>query len=297
MAARIPSRDPIGTATPRRIYEFGDYIGKRLVKQNQAAQAEHVSSGLITGGKLAQPTLWTVLELLGLKKEFDEYTLGKFQRGHDVEARAINFMTDIPLQDIVDILDGVVPNPGWITVPDTALLSGEVYLQYRAEYRGGFGFVDVAQRNNGKLIFHEIKSSTKMAYDKVAGSGRSKDKESAPYYHHCVQVSFYALGENADSTFVHYFNADDYRLCTFALNPLDYKEEIDKEMDDIQMAFLSNTLPPFEALLDFHKIKNYQAFGEEWNLLTPDQLMTKLEMEHPEAYSKFINTTLPTGDK
>lgn len=295
MASRIPMREIIGRATPKRIYEFGDKIGERLKKQNQEAQAAHTSSGLISGGKLAQPTLWAVLEMLGLKKEFDEYTLGKFQRGHDVEARAINFLTDIPLQNIVDILDGTVPNPGWIALAPGALLGGEVYLQYRAEYRGGFGFVDLAQRNNGTIIFHEIKSVGKMAYDKVAASGRSSAGVSEPYYHHCVQLSFYCVGEEVNSAFVHYFNADDYRLTTFSINPIDYKEEIDREIDDIQVAFLSKTLPPFEALLDFHKIKTYQSFGDEWNLLSPDQMLTKLELEHPDAFNKFMGTTLPEG--
>jgi hypothetical protein len=296
MPARIPTRDPIGRATPRRIYEFGEFIGKRLVKQNKAAQAAHTSSGLISGSKLGNPTLWSVLDLLGFDKDFDEFTLGKFQRGHDVEARAINFMTDIPIQTIIDILDGTVPNPGWITLAPGALLSGEVHLQYQTGYRGGVGYVDLAQKNNGNLILHEVKSVTKMAYDKVAASGRSKDGVSEPYYHHCIQQAFYALGEGTSSAFVHYFNADDYRLCSFALNPLDYKDEIDKEIDDIQAAFITKVLPPFEALLPFHKIKNYQKYGDEWNLLTPSQMLVKLQNEYPEAYNKFMTITLPTGD-
>lgn len=290
-------REPIGIANPTRIYEFGEKIGQRLKDQNKAAQEAHVSSGLISGGKLAQPTLWAVLDLLGLKKDFDEYSLGKFQRGHDVEARAINFLTDLPMQYIIDILSGAIPNPGWIKLKDEALLGGEVYLQMPAAYRGGIGFIDLAQRNNGSIHYHEIKSVGKMAYDKVAASGRSKDGISEPYYHHCVQLSFYCLGDGVNSAFVHYFNADDYRLCTFSINPVDYQEEIDKEIDDIQMAFLSKALPPFEALLQFHKIKAYQSYGDEWNLLSPDQLMTKLENEYPEAYKLFMATTLPDKDK
>lgn len=295
MGARIPKRDLIGRWSPVEVKQFGDYIEKRLVKDNEAQAALHTPSGLISGGKLANPTLWTVLDILGLRKGYDGYTLGKFQRGHDVEARAINFLTRIPYQHIIDILDGSVPNPGWIKVPQGSMLDGEVYLQYEAGYRGGTGFVDLAQRTaTGRLVFHEIKSSTKMAYDKVAATGRSAGGTPAPYDHHSIQLAYYCLGEGIDSGFLHYFNADDYRLTSFSISPDDYKEEIDKEIDDIQFAFASKQLPSFEALLDFHKIKTYQSYGEDWNTLSPDQLITKLENEYPEAYQRFMTTELPS---
>ncbi len=94
---------------------------------------------------------------------------------------------------------------------------------------------------------------------------------------------------------MHYFNADDYRMISFSINPGDYQEEIDKEIDDIQIAFESKVLPTFEALLDWHKIRNYQSYGDDWNYATPAQLLTKLENEYPEAYARFMSTTLPTG--
>lgn len=289
-------RELIGRWTPRQMHQFGEGVGKRLKKIDDARV--HVPSGLISGSKLGQPTLWTVLQILGEGKDFDEYTLGKFQRGHDVEARAINFLTGIPVQEIIAILDGEKENPGWIEITDEhAVLNGEVYLQYEGGYRGGIGYIDLAQRTGkGQLVFHEIKSSTKMAYDKVAGTGRSRNSDPSPYDHHGLQLAFYALGDNVSTAFLHYINADDYRITSFAINPVDYQEEIDKEIEDVQMAFLSKTLPPFEALLDFHKIPAYQTFGDDWNLLKPEQMLDKLRNEYPASYQMFMDTTLPTNN-
>jgi hypothetical protein len=235
--------------------------------------------------------------MLGLHKEFDGYTLGKFQRGHDVEARAINFLTGIEYQRIIDILDGTVPNPGWIKTAKGAILDGEIYMQYEIHYRGGIGYVDLAQRTpTGRVVFHEVKSKTKMAYDKVSASGRSAAGTPEPYPHESLQLAFYCLGDNVDTGFLHYFNADDYRLTSFSINPGDYQEEIDREIDDIQFAFVSKQLPTFATLLDWHKIKTYQRYGDEWNLLTPAEMMIKLQNEYPEAYERLMNNTLPIGD-
>ena len=304
MPTKIPKRDFIGRWTPKVIDQFSDNVGTRLKRKADAAAAAYTPSGLISGGKLANPTLWSVLDLLGLRKEYDEYTLGKFQRGHDVEARAINLLTGLEIQYIIDILDGTKPNPGWISIQDPdAVLSGAVYLQLQQGYRGGTGYIDLAQKtDSGTIYYHEIKSSNKMSYDKVSASGasasaaikRGEKPTPDPYDHHQIQLAYYCLGGNVQQGFLHYFNADDYRMISFSINPLDYKEEIDKEIDDIQMAFESKVLPPFEALTDWHKIKNYQSYGAEWNTLNPDELLNKLRLEYPEAYQRFMTTTLPT---
>ena len=291
------TRELLGSWSPIKIDQFGDKISEELQRRDKART--HTPSGLISGSKIGLPTLWAVLDMLGeLRADFDGYTLGKFQRGHDVEARTINMLTGIPLQYIVDILDGAIDNPGWIPLEDNNILSGEVYLQYKQGYRGGTGYVDLAQKTpEGELVMHEIKSSTKMAFDKVAATGRSSGGTPAPYDHHSLQLAYYCLGAKSSRGFLHYMNADDYRVCSFALNPLDYKEEIDKEIDDIQAAFEFKLLPVFEPLFDFQRTRSYQAYGDEWNLLTAEQLMTYLETKYPSAYNKLMTTTLPTGEE
>jgi len=292
-APRLPqTRELLGRWSPVLVPQFGDKIAAELVRRDRAITRE--PSGKISGGKMGLPTLWAVLDMLGeLRPEFDEYTLGKFQRGHDVEARTINFLTGLNIQYITDILDGVIENPGWTKLEDNNILSGEVYLQLPQGYRGGVGYVDLAQRTpEGETIYHEIKSSTKMAFDKVAATGRSKAGTPAPYDHHSLQLSYYCLGNGVKRGFIHYMNADDYRVCSFALAPEDYRLEIEKEIDDIQAAFELKILPPFEPLFEFQRSRGYQAYGDEWNLLSPAQLMTKLENEYPSAYAKFMATSV-----
>lgn len=282
-------RDVIGRASPTRIYEFGDKVHKKLVDSNEAKQAERERSGKISGGKLGKPTLWAVLDMIGVPDEFDPYVLGKFQRGNDVEDRAIEFLTGI---DQHDVEPGVLIH----SKPD-AVLTGEFMMQKQSGYRGGTGYIDLSQKLGDDWVYHEIKSSTKMAYDKVSASGRYKgvvDIEKGvgvPYLHHALQIAYYCLGDEVGRGFLHYLNADDYRLCSFAINPLDYKEEIDKEIDDIQMAFKLKQLPAFEGFLPYHKVKAYWSY-KEWNELTPAQAMFKLQHDYPEQYKKFMEMEL-----
>lgn len=289
MGMKVPMRDPIGRNSPTRIYEFGDKIHEKLVKDNKDKQEKRERSGKISGGKLGKPTLWAVLDLIGVPDEFDPYVLGKFQRGNDVEDRAIQFLTNI---------DPHYVKPGeLVTSGQDALLVGDFVLQMEGGYRNGVGYIDLAQKINDDWVLHEIKSSTKMAYDKVAAAGRYKgvaepDKGiGVPYLHHALQLAYYCLGTGATRGFLHYLNADDYRLTTFAINPLDYKEEIDKEIDDIELVFITKQLPAFEGFLPYHKIKSYWSYSD-WNELTPSEMMTKLKNDFPLSYKKLQETTL-----
>lgn len=281
-------RDVIGRNSPTRIYEFGDKIHEKLVADNKEKQEGRERSGKISGGKLGKPTLWAVLDLIGVPDEFDPYLLGKFQRGNDVEDRAIQFLTGIDPHDV---------KAGEVIEKNDGLLTGEFILQKEGGYRGGTGFIDLAQTVSDNDIYHEIKSSTKMAYDKVAAAGRYKgvvDVEKGigvPYLHHALQLAYYCLGDNVTRSFLHYFNADDYRLTSFAINPLDYKEEIDKEIDDIQLVFAEKRLPTFQGFLPYHKVKAYWSYAP-WNELSPDEMMVKLQIEFPEQYKKFMSMTI-----
>ncbi|MGK2896075.1 MAG: hypothetical protein ACSLEY_00520 [Candidatus Saccharimonadales bacterium] len=108
-------------ATPRQIFEFGDKIAEKLKKNNDEQKASRKRSGKISGGKLGKPTLWAVLDLIGVPDELDPYLLGKFMRGNDVEDRAIRFLTDIDPHDV---------EPGKkVKGVDGAILQGEFVLQ------------------------------------------------------------------------------------------------------------------------------------------------------------------------
>lgn len=286
----------------RRIYGFGEKVHQKLQDDDTAKKLAYGErSGKISGGKLGKPTLWAVLDMIGVPTETDPYLLGKFLRGNDVEARAIEMLTSISM-DIQKRIEGQ-----WANVPEGAILAGQVNLQMPGSYRGGTGYIDIGQRNQGNLIKHEIKSVTKMAYDKVAASGRSRDKQGfkakgafeldgatgEPYYHHAIQLAYYCLDEKepAELAFLHYFNADDYRLTSFEINPPDYKPHIDQLIDSIHLAFESKTLPLFSPFLGWHKAYKRGTY-DEFNDLQPDQMIRLLESKYPEAYKKFMETTL-----
>lgn len=273
-------------ANPLRVYEYGEAVAKKLSADDKVKREAHVSSGSISGGKLGQPTLWAVLQMIGVPREFDPYLLGKFMRGNDVEARAIEMLTNIPMeaQDAIE---------GQQVAAKNGAIEGLLTLQAKQGYRGGTGYIDLKQVDpiNG-ITMHEIKSSTKMAYDKVAASGRSSKGISAPYYHHALQVAYYALGAEEETgkpayAVLHYLNADDYRLCSFELNVNDYREEIDKEIDDIELAFAEKMLPVFEPFLDYHKAYKKGTY-DEFNNLDPEAMMNLLESKYPEAYKRFM---------
>jgi hypothetical protein len=282
-------RDPIGRNSPSRIFEFGDKIHEKLVNDDKLKQEARERSGKISGGKLGKPTLWAVLDLIGVPDQFDPYVLGKFQRGNDVEDRAIQFLTGIKPWEV---------EPGTTVKSEPkAILTGEFILQKEGGYRGGVGYIDLAQIVSDSYVYHEIKSSTKMAYDKVSASGRYRGVVDAdkgigvPYLHHALQLAYYCLGDDITRGFLHYFNADDYRLASFAINPLDYKEEIDKEIDDIELVFKTKQLPAFEGFLPYHKVKGYWSY-KDWNELSPSEMMSRLKGEFPESYKKLMSMTI-----
>ena len=285
----VPMRDVIGRNSPSRIYEFGDKIAQRLSDDNDLKQAARERSGKISGGKLGKPTLWAVLDLIGVPDEFYPYLLGKFMRGNDVEDRAIKMLTGIDAWN-------VEPGSSCSSI-DGSILTGDFVLQKEGGYRGGVGYIDLAQKAGESWVYHEIKSSTKMAFDKVAASGRYRGQVDVdkgigvPYLHHALQLAYYCLGDDVNRGFLHYLNADDYRLVTFAINPMDYKEEIDKEIDDIQTVFLTKQLPAFEGFLPYHKVKGYWSY-KEWNELTPQEMMVKLKNDYPDSYKKLMEMTI-----
>lgn len=305
--SRVPMREIIGLASPIHVTKFGDMIAKKLENDDKAKRAGRERSGKLSGGKMRKPTLWNVLDLIGVPDEdFESYLLGKFMRGNDVEARAINLLTGISMARLYKLMEEDSTEPIRFKAPKGAVLNGEFTLQKKSGYRGGVGYIDITQHTLDGDIYHEIKSSTKMAYDKVAASGRSAKKKQPdgsyavgkpePYYHHCLQLAYYCLGDKIDRGFVHYFNADDYRLTSFSINPLDYKEELDKEIDDVDSVFLSKVMPAFEGYLDFHKIKDYWSY-KVWNELTPQQMLDKLERSFPDQYKKLMETDLTKENK
>ena len=103
--------------------EIKDLVAHKLRSENEKERALHEPSGKLSAGMLYQPLLEQVLKLIGVpQKPVDDYTLGLFKRGKQVEE--------------------------WLV----SMLDGEE--QVEVEYRNTIGFIDKVL--DGKPV--EIKS-------------------------------------------------------------------------------------------------------------------------------------------
>lgn len=251
---------------------------------------DYVETGLISGSKLGYAPLSAILRMIGVDVEFDGYTLGKFRRGHDLEL------------DIIKLLWGTPPAEAeWF---DTKRGTKAIW-QYRPEvgYRGTSVTLDLLEDFGDYLVVHELKSATKMAWDKTAGAGYSKwvatrkGESIKPTVkpHNAIQSALQGLADlkGADGTLkkvkevlVHYINADDYRIITFSINPEDYRAQIDNDISAILEAFMLKVLPPYEPRWGWDKGK-YNNFSD-FEKLTSEQIKEKLRVEHKDALDKFM---------
>lgn len=269
-------------------YTF-DYA-EQLYENLRNAEDTYVETGLISGSKLGYAPLTAILRMIGVVAEFDGYTLGKFRRGHDLEMNIIELLWGKPPAEAV-----------WY---DT-IRGTKAIWQYRpAEgYRGTIVTMDLVEDMGDHFIIHEIKSATKMSWDKTAGAGYSKwvrtkkGEQVIPEVkpHNAIQSALQGLATLVDVTgeekpvkevLVHYINADDYRIITFTIDPEDYREQIDNDINAILEAFVTKTLPEYVSRWGWDKGKynNYQDFEK----LSSAQIREKLKNEHKDALDKFM---------
>lgn len=244
----------------------------------------YVETGLISGSKLGYAPLTAILRMIGVVVDFDGYTLGKFRRGHDLEL------------DIIKLLWGTPPAEGeWFETKNGT----KACWQFRpvTGYRGTSVTMDLIEDCGDYYVIHELKSATKMAWDKTAGAGYSKwvrqkkGEQVIPEVkpHNAIQSALQGLApldKPVQKVLVHYINADDYRIITFEINPLDYKEQIDNDINAILEAFITKTLPEYVPRWGWDKGK-YNNYVE-YEKLTSDQIKEKLRIEHKEALDKFM---------
>lgn len=244
----------------------------------------YVETGLISGSKLGYNTLTAVLRMIGVSADFDGYTLGKFRRGHDLEL------------DIIKLLWGMPPAEGeWYTSKD----GRRVCWQYRPEqgYRGTSVTMDMIEDMGDYYVVHELKSATKMSWDKTAGSGFSKYQASKKGVtivpevkpHNGVQSALQGLvpmDKPIKDVMVHYINADDYRIISFHIDPQDYKEIIDQDINTILEVFRTKQFPMYVPRWGWDKGK-YNSYAD-FEKLTPEQIKEKLRIQYKDALDKFM---------
>jgi len=235
-------------------------IYKKLRKANTERELAHERSGKLSAGKLGQPLLEQMLYVLGVPiKSNDDYALGLFKRGNDVE------------DAIVELLE-----------PDET--------QVEVDYRGTIGIVD-AIRNGMVYEIKSIKSSMWRYIDptneKQKRSGGSLVREYAgPKRQHVLQAVQNGLALGKDQVTVLYVSADDYRTAAHVVSVADIKPDVDAIIDRFNAQMASKRLPEFEAIESWQNNPQYSNYPD-WISLEPEQMMEKLRQQYPVSYKKL----------
>lgn len=205
------------------------YLDRIIAERLVAAQENREPSGKLSASKLWWPLQWQILVTqFKLKSHLDDYTLRKFQRGHDVEEWFIKQIKPLDTQKFL-------------------------------EYRGVIGYcdsiVDTKEWDNRVgVIPLEVKSVANSKYKYIVQRGADKG--------HCMQNAFYALALKSEYHAITYIASDDYRTHTLIEKTADLKIEIDTIIDEFNEAVKSKTIPVFVPREKWQANMKYNQFGQ-----------------------------------
>lgn len=219
-------------------------ISKKLISEYLDREKIHTPSGKLSASGLGKPLQWQVLKTIGVKgKEFDQYTLRKFQRGNHVE--------------------------DWL-VSQTA---GVIDKQVKIEYRGVVGLIDALidtseyEFKSGEMCM-EIKSITNMAFKWL-----EKERQIKPG--HALQACLYALAKGHKYFAVTYVASDDYRILSMIEETSKYKSQVDQIIDEYNQAIKNKVVPVFVPREDWQVRPEYNDYPEFMSL-TQEEINTKI---------------------
>ena len=206
-----------------------NYLDNLIAEKVLASQEDREPSGKLSASKLYWPLQWQILATqFGLKSHFDDYTLRKFQRGHDVE--------------------------DWF-IKQIEPLEKQKFLQYE----GVIGYCDSIVDTKDwdmkvGIIPLEVKSVTNMKYKRIEKQGPDKG--------HILQNAFYALALNVEYHAISYIASDDYRILTTIHKTENSEKEIEKIIDDFYEAVEAKIIPLFVPREKWQADIKYNNFAE-----------------------------------
>src|SRR3990167_3126726 len=189
-----------------------NYLDRLLSEKLLASQEHREPSGKLSASKLWWPLQHQILATqFGLKSNIDEYTLRKFERGHQVEEWFVSQIDPLEKQKFL-------------------------------EYRGVIGYCDSIVDTKDwdtkvGVIPLEVKSVTNMKFKRIEKQGADKG--------HILQNAFYALALGTEYHAITYIASDDYRIYTTIHKTKESQEEIDKIIDEFEVAVKSKIIPLF----------------------------------------------------
>lgn len=245
-----------------RTDEYDSAINTVVTAQETNRSQYRTPSGRISASMMGKPVLWNVLKLMGIPtKEFDPYLLRKFARGIQAEE--------------------------WFT---GNLIKSEPFrytTQQRVSYRGGIGYVDLAENKQSYIKPHEVKSVTNMKFKRLTKGFVRKDIQATGVdLHHALQAAYYALANESPDFTIHYVASDDLRVASYELITADYQVQIDDMIDRIEDALSRGQIPEFESVVDWQNNKTYWDYPELYGM-NAMQIETYLQANHKQAYDRL----------
>lgn len=170
-------------------------IGTKMTEAAIANKAARTPSGKLSASMLYSPLQWQILKTIGIAgKPYDEYTLRKFERGHNVEEWLLTYMP------------------------------GVLDKQKLVEYHDAIGYIDAlvdttSYEHSLGIIPHEIKSVSNAKFKRISAQG-------SPDMGHILQACFYALALTCRHFAIDYVSTDDYRVETYVLPTEKYAKDV-----------------------------------------------------------------------
>lgn len=227
-------------------------IYENLEREQNERESTHEPSGKLSASWLFQPLRFQVMKNIGVpRKTLEPYVLGKFKRGHDVEAWYVNQLKEV----------GVL-----------------VETQKLLEYKNAIGYADVivdpTKFNFKECRVHEVKSVTNAKLKMIANTDVD--------YHYRLQGTFYAMAMGEQYYAIDIVSAEDLRVSTYIFDIKDTQKDVDEIISKYDAAMLAwnekKVLPPFEVNPRIPWTSNfeYAPFSEEWCTMDDATLIKKL---------------------
>jgi hypothetical protein len=235
-----------------------DLIKKHLRDKAIKKDEEHVASGYLSASRLDRPLLDNVLYLLGVKgEEIDDYALGLFARGEQVEDWVVSILE----------AEGMVERS-----------------QEPLQYITADGYVIVGLEDvklKGEDFPTEIKSIKASQFKYLDTQGPKKG--------YVLQAATYALAQGAEFARILYITADDFRIKQFIIKAEDYRAEIDAIAKEVYETLQSKQLPQFKPKNEFErsiKFTEYTPYATWYGLYQEGLLKREMVDRMGRKYSK-----------
>lgn len=246
------------------------FIDQSLIDANKKREEKHEPSGKLSASMLYQPLRFQVLKTIGApRKEFDPYTLAKFERGNQVEEWFVKKLSDAGF-----IVDDEQELKDYLLEPSDE--------QPKAVYKDVVGYVDSVidtdlMYSKRGVIPNEIKSVTNAKLKRIDKTGVD--------WHYRVQACFYALAMNVDHYGVTIVSSEDLRSSTYMFKTKadGFVNRIHKIIDEYDKAidewFTKHKLPAFSPKPEVSWTKNiaYAMYDEFYITRSDQDVIKKLE--------------------